>query len=159
EFLQGNWQLECTPWGNPTYNIFGWQKPCYLIDEGYVQSFRELIETTKWSNYGRASGNASCQNCMMHCGYEPTAVNESLGSMRGMWGAARTMLFGSMKRRAGALVSANQSASESAEPVEHLPALPVISSPKVACDAGCGGGQDLVTSIAMVSRPAVEGRA
>ena len=85
EFLQGNWQLECTPWGNPTYNVFGWQKPCYLLDEGYVQTFRELIETTEWSNYGRASGNPRCRNCMVHCGHEPTAVNQSFGSLGGLW--------------------------------------------------------------------------
>ena len=56
---KGNWQLECTPWGNPTYNLFGWQKPCYLLDEGYVQTFQELIDTTDWAAYGRASGNPS----------------------------------------------------------------------------------------------------
>ena len=88
EFLQGNVDFECTPWGNPTYNIFGWQKPCYLLQEGYVQTFKELIDDTAWEKYGHKSGNEKCKDCMVHCGYEPTAVNETFGSMRGM---ARTV--------------------------------------------------------------------
>src|SRR5204862_7443442 len=83
EFLKGRWQLECTPWGNPTYNLFGWQRPCYLIDEGYTATFRELMDETDWSRYGRRSGNPKCQDCMVHCGYEPTAVAASFGSLRG----------------------------------------------------------------------------
>ena len=94
EFLRGNYELECTPWGSPTYNIFGWQKPCYLLQEGYVQSFAELMSDTLWENYGRKSGNAKCQNCMVHCGYEPTAVHETFNSWRGLWAAARATLFG-----------------------------------------------------------------
>ena len=94
EFLRGNYDLECTPWGNPTYNIFGWQKPCYLIQEGYVSSFKELMSDTLWENYGRKSGNTKCQNCMVHCGHEPTAVHETFNSWRGLWAAARTTLFG-----------------------------------------------------------------
>lgn len=94
EFLRGNYELECTPWGNPTYNIFGWQKPCYLIQEGYVSSFQELMSDTVWENYGRKSGNSKCQDCMVHCGYEPTSVHETFNSWRGLWAAARTTLFG-----------------------------------------------------------------
>lgn len=94
EFLRGNYELECTPWGNPTYNIFGWQKPCYLVQEGYVSSFKELMSDTLWENYGRKSGNSKCQDCMVHCGYEPTAVHETFNSWRGLWAAARTTLFG-----------------------------------------------------------------
>lgn len=94
EFLRGEWELECTPWGSPTYNLFGWQRPCYLLQEGYATSYRELLETTDWSNYGRASGNPKCSDCMMHCGYEPTAVAETFGSLRGMLRAARVTLFG-----------------------------------------------------------------
>jgi hopanoid biosynthesis associated radical SAM protein HpnH len=97
EFLQGNWELECTPWGNPTYNIFGWQKPCYLLDEGYVQTFQELIDHTAWDRYGRASGNPRCRDCMMHCGYEPSAVSATFGSARGLLGTARAVLFGGGK--------------------------------------------------------------
>ncbi len=94
EFLRGNWKLECTPWGNPTYNIFGWQKPCYLMQEGYVATFAELMETTAWEAYGRASGNKKCQDCMVHCGYEPTAVHETFNSWKGLMRAARVTLSG-----------------------------------------------------------------
>lgn len=94
EFLRGNYSLECTPWGNPTYNIFGWQKPCYLIQDGYASSFRELMSDTVWENYGRQSGNSKCQDCMVHCGYEPSAVHETFNTWRGLWAAARTTLFG-----------------------------------------------------------------
>ncbi len=65
------------PWGNPTRNIFGWQRPCYLLGEGYVGSFRELMEETNWDQYG--TGNyEKCANCMVHCGYEPTAVDATV---------------------------------------------------------------------------------
>jgi hopanoid biosynthesis associated radical SAM protein HpnH len=94
EFLKGNYELECTPWGNPTYNLFGWQRPCYLLDEGYVSSFRELMEETDWDQYGRASGNPQCQDCMVHCGYEPSAVAATFGSLRGMLATAKLTLFG-----------------------------------------------------------------
>ena len=83
EFLQGRFPLECTPWGNPTYNIFGWQRPCYLLDEGSCKSFNELLTTTAWSDYGRTSGNPKCRDCMVHCGYEPSAVAATFGSWRG----------------------------------------------------------------------------
>jgi hopanoid biosynthesis associated radical SAM protein HpnH len=83
QFLMGRRDYECTPWGNPTYNIFGWQRPCYLLQEGYAQSFQELLETTRWERYGRRSGNPKCQDCMVHCGFEPTAVEETFTSWRG----------------------------------------------------------------------------
>lgn len=83
QFLMGKLHLECTPWGNPCYTLFGWQRPCYLLQEGYARTFKELVETTQWDNYGRASGNPKCQNCMVHCGYEPTAVHETFNSLRG----------------------------------------------------------------------------
>ncbi|MEE2765918.1 MAG: adenosyl-hopene transferase HpnH [Pseudomonadota bacterium] len=78
DFLAGNQRYDCTPWGNPTRNVFGWQKPCYLlVDEGYAQSFTELMEETAWENYG-SSKNIKCSNCMAHCGYESTAVDDML---------------------------------------------------------------------------------
>ena len=95
EFLRGNWDLECTPWGMPTYNLFGWQKPCYLVGEGYCQSFRELMETTDWDQYGRKSGNPKCGDCMVHCGYEPSAVGATFNSLRGLARSARLTLIGS----------------------------------------------------------------
>jgi hopanoid biosynthesis associated radical SAM protein HpnH len=94
EFLRGNWQLECTPWGNPTYNLFGWQRPCYLLGEGFAASFTELMETTDWSAYGCSSGNPQCTDCMVHSGYEPTAVQQTFGSLGGLLRAARVTLFG-----------------------------------------------------------------
>jgi hopanoid biosynthesis associated radical SAM protein HpnH len=76
DFLAGNQTYACTPWGNPTRNIFGWQKPCYLlVGEGYARSFRELMEETEWANYGTGR-NPKCANCMVHSGYEATAVND-----------------------------------------------------------------------------------
>lgn len=92
EFLMGKRDYECTPWGNPTYNIFGWQKPCYLLQDGYVDTFKELIEETEWDRFGRASGNSACQQCMVHCGYEPSAVDHTFSSISGLWGTIRAML-------------------------------------------------------------------
>jgi hopanoid biosynthesis associated radical SAM protein HpnH len=83
EFLQGHVDYDCTPWGNPTYNIFGWQKPCYLLQDGYARTFKELIETTDWSKYGHRSGEARCRDCMVHCGYEASSVDDTFGSLAG----------------------------------------------------------------------------
>ncbi len=94
EFLAGKRHFECTPWGCPSYSIFGWQRPCYLLGEGYARSFKELIDETKWDDYGRASGNPKCQQCMCHCGYEPTAVNATFGSLEGMVATVRAQIFG-----------------------------------------------------------------
>ena len=77
DFLAGNQSYQCTPWSNPTYNIFGWQRPCYLLsDEGYAPTFRSLIEETRWEQYG-VGRNPRCNNCMAHCGFEGTAVNDA----------------------------------------------------------------------------------
>ncbi len=83
EYLMGKRQYKCTPWGMPTYNIFGWQKPCYLLQDGYAESYKELMETTEWASYGTESGNPQCANCMVHCGYEPSSVDDTFGSLRG----------------------------------------------------------------------------
>ncbi len=93
EFLMGRREYHCTPWGMPTFNIFGWQKPCYLLQEGYADSFKELIETTEWKNYGVESGNPKCQNCMVHSGYEASAVNHTFASFGGMFATVKAMLF------------------------------------------------------------------
>ena len=94
EFLMGKRHLECTPWGCPAYSLFGWQRPCYLLQEGYTKTYKELIETTAWENYGRASGNAKCQSCMVHCGHEPSAVNHTFSSLEGFFATAKLTLFG-----------------------------------------------------------------
>jgi hopanoid biosynthesis associated radical SAM protein HpnH len=92
EFLMGRRSYECSPWGSATYNLFGWQKPCYLLQDGFADTFEQLMSETAWSEYGRASGNPKCQNCMVHCGYEPTAVADSFSGVRGMVATIRAML-------------------------------------------------------------------
>jgi len=83
EFLMGRQHYACTPWGMPTFNIFGWQKPCYLLQDGYADTFKELMESTEWQKYGTESGNLRCANCMVHSGYEASAVDHTFGSLRG----------------------------------------------------------------------------
>jgi hopanoid biosynthesis associated radical SAM protein HpnH len=94
EFLMGKRNFACTPWGMPTYNVFGWQKPCYLLQDGYADTFQELIAETEWANYGTESGNPKCANCMVHSGYEASAVNYAFGSVKGMY----EMVVGFMKK-------------------------------------------------------------
>jgi len=78
DFLAGNQAYQCTPWSNPTYNIFGWQRPCYLLtDEGSAASYRSLMEETDWERYG-VGRNPRCDNCMAHCGFEGTAVADAV---------------------------------------------------------------------------------
>jgi hopanoid biosynthesis associated radical SAM protein HpnH len=81
DFLEGKVDFECTPWGIPSYSIFGWQRPCYLMADGYAKTYKELLETTDWSRYGRGH-DPRCDNCMAHCGYEPTAVSITSRSLR-----------------------------------------------------------------------------
>jgi hopanoid biosynthesis associated radical SAM protein HpnH len=93
EFLMGKRDFKCTPWGMPTYSIFGWQKPCYLLQDGYTDSFAELMSTTEWDNYGTESGNPKCANCMVHSGYEASGVDYTFSSLSGLWAAAKATLF------------------------------------------------------------------
>ena len=95
-FLMGKQDYECTPWGNPTYNMFGWQRPCYLLQDGYAETFKELMETTPWENYGRKSGNEKCQDCMVHCGFEPTEVHHTFNSARGFAETVMVTLTGKL---------------------------------------------------------------
>ena len=89
DFLAGNQEYECTPWGMPARNIFGWQKPCYLLGEGYAKTFKELMETTDWDSYGTGKYE-KCADCMAHCGYEPTAATAALNNpLKAMWVALR----------------------------------------------------------------------
>jgi len=90
DYLAGNQAYDCTPWGNPTRNVFGWQKPCYLLsDEGYTDSFQALLEETPWEKYGTAK-NPKCANCMAHCGYEATAVEDTLQHpLKALWATIR----------------------------------------------------------------------
>ena len=91
DFIAGNQAYQCTPWANPTYNIFGWQKPCYLlVDEGYAPTYKALMEETEWERYG-VGINPKCANCMAHCGFEGTAVNDTFAHPLK---AMRVALFG-----------------------------------------------------------------
>ena len=91
KFLMGEIDYECTPWGCPNYNIFGWQKPCYLLNDGYAKTFKELLDTTQWEKYGHSSGNPRCRDCMVHCGYEPTAVIDATSSFKKMIASVRDL--------------------------------------------------------------------
>ena len=129
-FLQGRYDLECTPWGNPTYNLFGWQKPCYLMQEGYTQTFQELLDQTDWSQYGRASGNPKCADCMVHSGYEPSAVDATFGSLRGFLTTVKSVLLGT---GGPAVAGSNHLPVVSA--AEHLPVAEVVAVSRPASGA------------------------
>ncbi|TDR94483.1 adenosyl-hopene transferase HpnH [Enterovirga rhinocerotis] len=90
DFLAGNQTYKCTPWGNPTRTVFGWQKPCYLLGEGYAKTFKELMEDTNWDNYG-VGNYEKCADCMVHSGFEATAVTDVF---KRPWEAAKVSLFG-----------------------------------------------------------------
>jgi hopanoid biosynthesis associated radical SAM protein HpnH len=92
EFLMGKGNHACTPWGMPTYNVFGWQKPCYLLQDGYADTFQEMLDSTEWQNYGTESGNPKCANCMVHSGYEATAVDYTFSGLRGLWATVKASL-------------------------------------------------------------------
>jgi len=81
DFLEGKVDYSCTAWGIPSYSVFGWQRPCYLMGDGYAKTYQELVETTDWDKYGRGK-DPRCANCMAHCGYEPTAVLATMGSLK-----------------------------------------------------------------------------
>jgi hopanoid biosynthesis associated radical SAM protein HpnH len=81
DFLEGKRDFECTPWGIPSYSLLGWQRPCYLLADGYAKTYQELIETTEWDKFGRGK-DPRCAQCMAHCGYEPTAVIATMGSLK-----------------------------------------------------------------------------
>ncbi|MEO8129677.1 MAG: adenosyl-hopene transferase HpnH [Bryobacteraceae bacterium] len=93
EFLMGKRNFSCTPWGMPTYNLFGWQKPCYLLQDGYAETFAELMASTDWDRYGTESGNPKCANCMVHSGYEASAVHATFNSLSGFLATVRGTLF------------------------------------------------------------------
>jgi hopanoid biosynthesis associated radical SAM protein HpnH len=81
DFLEGKADFDCTAWAIPSYSLLGWQRPCYLMNDGYVKTYRELVEETDWDKYGRGK-DERCANCMAHCGYEPSAVFATSRSLR-----------------------------------------------------------------------------
>jgi len=91
EFLEGKRDYDCTPWGNPSYSLLGWQKPCYLLDEGYAESFQALMDETEWGKYGYRNHD-KCKDCTAHCGYEATAVEDSTNGLKNMIYSAKTVL-------------------------------------------------------------------
>ncbi len=88
DFLKGNRDYDCSPWGNPNYSILGWQRPCYLLDEGYAETFDDLMEKTEWDAYGHRN-NPKCADCTAHCGYEATAVEDSTRNLKNMIQSAK----------------------------------------------------------------------
>lgn len=90
DFLAGNQSYQCTAWGNPTRNVFGWQKPCYLlVGEGFAKTYQQMVDEVDWSRWG-VGRNPKCTNCMVHCGFEPTAVNDAFANpIKAAWVALR----------------------------------------------------------------------
>ena len=131
EFLMGKRNLHCTPWGMPAYSIFGWQKPCYLLQDGYTDTFAELLESTDWPKYGYESGNPKCANCMLHSGYEASAVDYTF-SFKGVFATVRAMLF-SQYRDAEALsqIEAEKPASALVQ-IEAIAPRPTLKGTDVA---------------------------
>ena len=123
EFLMGKQHYKCTPWGMPTYNVFGWQKPCYLLQDGYADTFQELLDTTEWQNYGTESGNPKCANCMVHSGYEASAVDHTFSGLAGLWATIKSMLAGSYED-----ADAQQMLNEPVKPVHAFNPLVQITS-------------------------------
>jgi len=121
EFLMGQRQYRCTPWGMPTYNVFGWQKPCYLLQDGYADTFAELMQSTHWDQYGTESGNPKCANCMVHSGYEASAVDDTFATVRGLLGAAKATLLGGRYENPEALEALDQ------EELPHAPSQKLVT--------------------------------
>jgi hopanoid biosynthesis associated radical SAM protein HpnH len=134
EYLMGDRHYTCTPWGMPTYNVFGWQKPCYLLQDGYADTFAELMAETQWQNYGTESGNPKCANCMVHSGYEASAVDHTFGSLKGLLATAKATLFGGTYRDPEAL-----------EMLDHK-SMPAASLVQVTIGSGSGTGGSPVSS-------------
>jgi hypothetical protein len=119
EFLMGKKDLTCTPWGMPTYSIFGWQKPCYLLQDGYADTFQELMEAVEWAKYGTESGNPRCANCMVHSGYEASGVNYTFDSLKGLMQTAKA-IFSSKYEDQGAMKLLNEWKPEGRGPLVQI---------------------------------------
>lgn len=128
EFLMGKQNFECTPWGMPTFSIFGWQKPCYLLQDGYADTFKELMEETDWDCYGAKSGNPKCANCMVHSGHEASAVDYSFGSLKGLLVSAKRYMFPSLYKDPDALKLLNEWKPEHTHPLVQIQAAGTAES-------------------------------
>jgi hopanoid biosynthesis associated radical SAM protein HpnH len=127
EFLMGKQNFECTPWGMPTFSIFGWQKPCYLLQDGYADTFQELLDTVEWENYGAKSGNPRCANCMVHSGHEASAVDYNFSSIKGFLVTAKKYMFPSTYEDADAMKLLNEWPKAQHGPLVQI-AAPVTTS-------------------------------
>jgi hopanoid biosynthesis associated radical SAM protein HpnH len=131
EFLMGKRNLHCTPWGMPAYSIFGWQKPCYLLQDGYTDSFQELLDSTEWSKYGYESGNPKCSNCMLHSGYEASAVHYTF-SFKGVLATVRAMLFSNYRDAEALNELASEKPPASLVQIEAIAPRPTLKGTEVA---------------------------
>jgi hopanoid biosynthesis associated radical SAM protein HpnH len=131
EFLMGKRDYPCTPWGMPTFNLFGWQKPCYLLQDGYADTFEELMQATEWEKYGTESGNPKCANCMVHSGYEASAVHDTFGSLPGFWATVRATFSTTYKDDEAAAML-----KEEVRPVHSYNPLVQIVSPTISPETG-----------------------
>jgi hopanoid biosynthesis associated radical SAM protein HpnH len=136
EFLMGRRDYACTPWGMPTFNLFGWQKPCYLLQDGYSDTFDELMQATAWEKYGTESGNPKCANCMVHSGYEASAVHDTFGTLRGFWGTVRATFSTTYKDDEAAAML-----KEQVHPVHSYNSLVQIGSPTLSPETVESTGQ------------------
>src|SRR5262245_1696775 len=131
EFLMGSRDYDCTPWAMPSYGVFGWQRPCYLLQEGYTKSYAELVDSTRWERYGHASGNPACRDCMVHSGFEASAVADAFSSWRGLAAMARAFFFGP-RRVAPAGLAAPVAPALAAAATAPAPAASAAASPRAS---------------------------
>jgi hypothetical protein len=124
EYLMGKRDFECTPWGMPAYSIFGWQKPCYLLQDGYADTYQELLDATEWANYGAKSGNPQCANCMVHSGHEASAVDYNFSSIKGFLTTAKKYMLKPMYEDEGALKLLNEWKPEGHRPLVQIDGAP-----------------------------------
>ena len=124
----------------PTFSIFGWQKPCYLLQDGYADTFEELMETTNWENYGAKSGNPQCANCMVHSGHEATAVDYNFSSLKGFLVSAKKYMFPSLYPDTGAQKLLNEW-----KPAHAMPLVQIQSTAKDELQPVSGGLSTMAT--------------
>ena len=132
EYLMGKRNFECTPWGMPTFSIFGWQKPCYLLQDGYADTFQELLDSVEWQNYGAKSGNPKCANCMVHSGHEASAVDYNFSSLKGFLVTAKKYVFPSQYKDADAQKLLNEWPKAHREPLVQIAAVNAGSTERAA---------------------------
>ena len=139
EFLMGKRDLACTPWGMPSYSIFGWQKPCYLLQDGYADTFRELLDATEWQNYGYESGNPKCANCMLHSGYEASAVDYTF-TWKGVFATVKAMLFSGYPDQDAARAVAQEKPAAPLVQIDEFASKPTLQGSQITSQGGLAEG-------------------